>query len=371
MTYCSAATTGEPAGRACVTHRRAGKRSATADLAPDSGGLRAKCAYPPYESSPMTNVLILLTLPEDIRTQYRDRLSATFPQLKVDLVDHNSKVDPYIGDADVLITFGPMLVDRVFAQAKNLKWVQALGTGVDNLIDLPSLPKDAIVTNLHGIHGPPLSEAAFGAMLLLSRRMHHSVRAQDKRQWARWPSTLLNGKTVGVLGVGAIAADLAPRLKAFNMKVVGITSAPRTVPGYDEMRPRDPLHEAVHDLDYLVLLTPLTPATKGIVDAHVLAAMKPTAFLVNLARGGVVDETALVDALRARRIAGAAVDVFVQEPLPPDSPFWELDNVFITPHLGGFNDQYVDHAMPVIEQNMRAFLAGTAPAEMMNVVART
>lgn len=316
----------------------------------------------------MTNVLILLTLPEDIRVQYRDRLRALFPALKVDLVDHHSKVDASMPDADVLITFGPMLVDRVFALSKRLKWVQALGTGVDNLIDLPSLPKDAIVTNLHGIHGPPLSEAAFGAMLLLSRRMHHSVRAQDKRQWARWPATLLNGKTVGIFGVGAIAADLAPRLKAFNMKVVGITSAVRQVAGFDEMRPSATLVDAVRDLDYLVLLTPLTPATKGVVDAKVLAALKPTSFLVNLARGGVVDEAALIDTLRARRIAGAAVDVFVQEPLPDDSPFWELDNIFITPHLGGFNDQYVDHAMPVIEQNMRAFLSGAAPAGMMNVV---
>lgn len=319
----------------------------------------------------MTNVLILLTLPEDVRVQYRDRLRALFPQLQVDLVDHHSKVDPFAPNADVLITFGPMMVDRVYQLGQKLKWVQALGTGVDGITDLPSLPKDAIVTNLHGIHGPPLSEAAFGAMLLLSRRMHHSVRAQDKRQWARWPSTLMNGKTVGIFGVGAIAADLAPRLKAFNMKVVGITSGVRAVPGFDEMRSSASLADAVRDLDYLILLTPLTPATRGSVDHKVLAAMKPTSFLVNLARGGVVDETALLDTLRNRRIAGAAIDVFVQEPLPPEHGFWELDNVFITPHLGGFNDQYVDHAMPVIEQNMRAFLAGTAPAGMMNVVSRT
>lgn len=319
----------------------------------------------------MTNVLILLTLPEDVRVQYRDRLKAKFPELKVDLVDHHSKVDPFAGDADVLITFGPMMVDRVYQLGRKLKWVQALGTGVDGITDLPSLPKDAIVTNLHGIHGPPLSEAAFGAMLLLSRRMHHSVRAQDRREWVRWPSTLLNGKTVGVLGVGAIAEDLAPRLKAFNMRTVGISSGVRPVPWFDEMRPRDPLADAVRDLDYLILLTPLTPQTRGIVDAKVLAALKPSAFLVNLARGGVVDEAALIETLKARRIAGAAVDVFVQEPLPKDSPFWDLDNIFITPHLGGFNDQYVDHAMPVIEQNMRAFLAGTAPSGMINVVART
>ena len=211
----------------------------------------------------MTHVLILLALPQDIRTQYRDRLRATFPELTVDLVDHHSKVDPYIGEAEVLITFGPMLVDRVFALSKRLKWVQALGTGVDNLIDLPSLPKNAIVTNLHGIHGAPVSEAAIASMLLLSRRMHHSVRAQDNKQWGRWPATLLNGKTVGILGVGAISETLAPRCKAFDMKVVGITSGIRQVAGFDEMRARnqrsrDRLVMGLRGHGYAVLPCPAT-----------------------------------------------------------------------------------------------------------------
>lgn len=315
----------------------------------------------------MTNVLILLTLPEDIRLQYRDRLRAAFPELNVDLVDRHDKVDPYIADADVLITFGPMLRDHVFAKAAKLKWVQALGTGVDNLIDLPSLRPDVTITNAHGIHGPPVSEAAIASMLLLSRRMHHSVRAQDKREWARWPAALLHKKKVGILGVGAIAEDLAPRCKAFGMTVIGISSGVRPVPGFDEMRKRDPLADAVRDLDYLVLLTPLTDATRGIVDAGVLAALKPTCHLVNLARGGVVDEAALLDTLQQRRIAGAAIDVFLEEPLPPEHGFWVLDNAFLTPHLGGFNDAYVDHAMPIIEANMRCYLAGTTVG-MVNLV---
>ncbi len=315
----------------------------------------------------MTNVLILLTLPEDVRNAYRDRLRAKFPDVKVDLVDHNSKVDPYMPEADVLITFGPMLVDRVFQQAKSLKWVQALGTGVDNLVELTSLPPDAVITNLHGIHGPPVSEAAIASMLLLSRRMHHSVRAQDKKQWGRWPATLLHNKTVGILGVGVISEALAPRCKVFGMKVVGITSTPRNVAGFDEMRVRDPLHASVGDLDYFVLLTPMSSATRNIVNAEVLAAMKPTSYLINLARGGVVDEAALLATLQQRRIAGAAIDVFVQEPLPQDHGFWDLDNAFLTPHLGGFCDVYIDHAMPVIETNMRAFLAGNR-AGMVNVV---
>jgi D-2-hydroxyacid dehydrogenase (NADP+) len=315
----------------------------------------------------MTNVLILLTLPEEIRTQYRDRLRKSFPDITVDLVDHHSKVDPYIGDADVLVTFGPMMVDRVLARAKNLKWIQALGTGVDNLIDLPSLPKNVLMTSSHGIHGAPVSEAAIASMLLLSRRMHESVRAQDKHQWAKWPSRLLDGKTVGILGVGAISEHLAPILKAMGMRVIGISSGVRPVAGFDEMRPRDPLKDAVGDLDYFVLLTPLTDATRGIVDAGVLAALKPSSYMVNLARGGVVDEAALLTVLQEKRIAGAAIDVFVEEPLPPEHPFWSLPNAFLTPHNGGFCDVYVDRAFPILEANMRAFLAGT-PDKMINLV---
>ena len=161
----------------------------------------------------MTKVVILLTLPEEVRNQYRARLLATFPSLDIVIADHHSKAVPLMGDADVLITFGPMMADAVVANARKLRWIQALGTGVDNLVDLPSLPKGVVVTNTHGIHGAPLSEAAFAGMLLLSRRMHRSVRAQDRRLWDRWPSTLLYDKTVGILGVGAIAEDRVPSTK--------------------------------------------------------------------------------------------------------------------------------------------------------------
>src|SRR5580700_4756490 len=179
----------------------------------------------------MTNLLILLTLTPELNNQYRDRLKATFPQLNVDLVDHHSKVGPYIAAADILLTFAPRLTDDVLKAATNLKWVQALGTGVDNLIDRPVLRKDVIVTNIHGIHGPPVSEAALGAMLALARDLPRAVRAQDERQWRRFPAQLLHNKTVGIFGVGAIAAALAPKCKALGMNVVGVSSGPRPTPG--------------------------------------------------------------------------------------------------------------------------------------------
>ena len=233
----------------------------------------------------MTNVLILLTLPESIRNQYRERLKRRFPELEINVADHHSKVGPHIGSADALITFAPMLSSKVLTDAKKLKWVQAMGTGVDNLTDQPTLRKDVIVTNIRGIHGAPVSEAALASMLALARDLPSAVRAQDARQWRRFPARLLHNKTVGILGVGAIAEALAPRCKAFGTHVVGVTATPRKAAGFDRMVSSHDLAAVVGDLDFFVLLAPLTEKTRNCIDARVLAAMKPTSFLINLEIG--------------------------------------------------------------------------------------
>lgn len=315
----------------------------------------------------MTNLLILLAMPEAVRNQYRDRLAARFPEINVTLVDHHSKVGPHIASADALVTFAPMLSDHVLERAQRLKWVQALGTGVDNLIDRPALRSEVVVTNVHGIHGAPVSEAALASMLALARNLPRAIRLQDKHQWQRWPAQLLHNKTVGIFGIGAIAEALAPKCKALGMRVVGVSSAPRPIDSFDRVHHTSELAKLAVEFDFFVLLTPLTERTRNCIDAKVFAAMKPTAFFVNLARGGVVDESALLAALRDKRIAGAALDVFVEEPLPPDHPFWDMDNVIITTHQGGFCDVYIDHAWPTLESNMRCFLAGDF-ASMINVV---
>jgi phosphoglycerate dehydrogenase-like enzyme len=315
----------------------------------------------------MTNVLIVLTLPEPVRMQYFDHIRKAFPEVKLDMVDHHSKVDPYIGSADVLITFGVQVAPHVFEKAQRLKWVQALGTGVDGIVDQPGLKKDVLVTNMHGLHGGPVSEAALMAMLALARDLPRSMRLQRAHRWERFPASLLKDKTVGIFGVGAIALELAPKCKAFGMRVIGISSKKREVPGFDAVVGREALARAVKELDFLVILTPYTGETRNVADATIFAAMKPGAYLVNLARGGIVDEAALIDALRAKKLAGAALDVFAQEPLPGDSPLWDMDNVIITQHQGGFFDSYPRFAIPVVEENMRKFLAGDVKS-MVNVV---
>jgi phosphoglycerate dehydrogenase-like enzyme len=315
----------------------------------------------------MTKLLILTEVQEAMRARYKAMLLERFPQLTIDVVGHHNDVGPYIADTEVLLCFSPPMADHVVREAPKLAWIQALGTGVDNIVDLPSLGKDVVVTNVRGIHGAPVSEATIASMLSLARDMPASVRAQDRSEWLRWPSQLLTGKTVGILGVGLIAEYLAPICKALGMTVIGFSGSPRPAKGFDRMVARDNLIRTAPELDYLVALAPLTPETRGIVGEKLLKAMKPSAFLVNVARGGVVDEKALIAALEAGEIAGAALDVFSEEPLPPENPLWKTKNVTIFPHLGGYSQGYEDRAMPTIEGNMRKFLSGDLKT-MINIV---
>ena len=317
----------------------------------------------------VVKALILLTFPEPIRKVYRDGLAEAFPQLKIDMVDHHSKVDPYINEANILVTFGAHMADHVLEKATNLKWIQALGTGVDGIVDSPALRDGVIVTNLHGLHGASVSESVLTAMLALSRNLLRAVRSQDAGRWDRFPVNLVKGKTVGILGVGVIATELAPRCQALGMTVIGITSSPRSVPGFDRMVSRDELLDVAAELDHLVLLIPYTSETDRIVGRAVLKRMKRSAFLINVARGGVVDQPALVEALQAGLIAGAALDVFAEEPLPDGHPLWKMPNVLITPHMAGFHAGYPDEALPIVIENIRHFLAGDIDG-MINMVRR-
>jgi D-2-hydroxyacid dehydrogenase (NADP+) len=226
-----------------------------------------------------------------------------------------------------------------------------------------------ILTNIRGIHGAPVSEAAIMMMLALARDFALSLRNQDRQIWDRWPAQLLDGKTVGIFGVGLIAEVLAPKCKALGMTVAGFTSAKRDVPGFDRMHSRGELIAQAPTLDFLVLLAPYADEIRNFIDQKIFAAMKPTSNLINLARGGIVDEDALLVALERGQIAGAALDVFQEEPLPRGHPLWSAKNVVITAHLGGFSDVYAQRALPTVEHNMACFLKGEYD-RMINVVKR-
>jgi D-2-hydroxyacid dehydrogenase (NADP+) len=316
------------------------------------------------------SLLIILRSPERIRAQYYNGIAQAFPEITVNAVSNVKDADPYLADADIIVTHGPHLDDRadnVFENARKLKWVQGIGTGVDGIIDRPTLRPDVIVTNIHGVHGTPMSEAAVMLMLALSRQLPRSLNNKAKHKWENWPSRLMNGKTVGILGMGSIAEVMAPLFKAFGMTVIGVTSEAREVPGFDRVCNKAELPSIVHEFDYFVVLTPYTASTHHLIDAEIIGAMKPDAYLINLARGGVVDEPALLDALKQKQIAGAALDVFEQEPLKQDNPLWDLDNVIITCHQSATHDGSARTNLPIISENIRHFLAGDFNG-MRNVV---
>jgi D-2-hydroxyacid dehydrogenase (NADP+) len=303
----------------------------------------------------MTKILIV-----DIHAeQYRDRLREAFPALQFTLFHSAKEVTSDLADVDVMIMFGIEVRDFMLAGAPRLEWIQSLATGVDHFLRCPSLKPNVLITSGRGIHGPPMREQVVYMMMAVSRDAVRAVGDQKAHFWERRLWSTLHGKT----------AAIAELLKALGMHVIGVTREPRAAAGFDEMIATDRLADAARRADYLINMLPASENNIGIFDAGIFAAMKSSAYYISAGRGQTVDEAALLAALRERRIAGAALEVFQTEPLPADSPFWDLPNVFITPHIGGYVIEYEDFIMPLIVDNMRLFLAGR-PGEMRNIVER-
>jgi D-2-hydroxyacid dehydrogenase (NADP+) len=216
------------------------------------------------------------------------------------------------------------------------------------------------------VHGPQMAELALSMMLMLQRRLPTMIENQRHRRWQRWPQPVLTGKTVTILGLGAAGRSLARACKALGMRVVGVSASQASAEDFDLVVPRARLAEVCAAADFLVLLAALEPETRRLVGAEVLAALPRRAFLINLARGGLVDEAALIGALRTERVAGAGLDVFDEEPLPPEHPLWDLPNVLLTPHIGGWSDVLVEQAVPLLAHNLGVFLSGR-PGDLRNL----
>jgi D-2-hydroxyacid dehydrogenase (NADP+) len=313
----------------------------------------------------MTKILIV-----DIHAElYRDRLREAFPALQFTLFPNGRQVAGDLSDIDVMIMFGIEVQDFMLAGAPVLKWIQSLATGVDHFLRCPSLKPNVLITSGRGIHGPPMREQVVYMMMAASRDAVRQVGDQKAHFWERRLWSTLHGKTAAIAGTGVVGSAIAELLKALGMHVIGITRTQRQTAGFDEMVATDRLADAARRADFLINMLPASPDNIGIFDAKVFGAMKPSAYYISAGRGQTVDQAALLAVLRERRIAGAALEVFQTEPLPAESPFWDLPNVFITPHIGGYVIEYEDFIMPLIVDNMRLFLNGR-PGEMQNIVAR-
>lgn len=313
------------------------------------------------------NVLILGK--EQNAHEYKSHLVGEFPEVNFFSATEESEVGDFIEKANVIVCL--RISDALLSRAGNLKWIQSMITGTNYIEEQPSFRarQEIILTSSRGIHGPQMSELAIMLMIAMNRRFPQFVRNQDRRVWEHWPAALLYNKKVGILGVGVIGESLARKCKAFAMTVWGVGRVKRTVEAVDEFHTLDALPYVASEVDYFVCLAPSRPDNQKIVNAEVFGGMKSTAFFLSLGRGEVVDESALLEVLRERKIAGAALDVFCQEPLPADSPFWGLDNLIITPHVGGMSDVYIPQAVDIFRENLRRYLKGEK-WDLVNVVSR-
>jgi phosphoglycerate dehydrogenase-like enzyme len=311
-----------------------------------------------------TNILVL----EKYADIYERTLAKEFSGIAVHKAATMADIKVDLAAIDVLFAFGIAIDDGLIARMTNLKWIASLATGVDHFLRCPSLMPDVLITSGRGIHGPPMREAVLYMMMAIGRDATRQVGDNKAHVWERRFWNLLYGKTVAIVGIGVVGIAIGELLKALGMTVIGVTRTPRAVAGFDDMTPTDRLADAARRADFLINVLPATIDNLGVFDTEVFAAMKPSAYFINGGRGQTVDEAALIAALRERRIAGAGLDVFQNAPLPVDSPFWDLPNVFITPNVGGYIVEYEDLIIPLVIDNMRLFLAGRQ-SEMQNIVA--
>jgi phosphoglycerate dehydrogenase-like enzyme len=281
------------------------------------------------------------------------------------VVDEN--VLRVIPDVDILIagTFDKEILEK----AEKLKWVHALAAGVDRLLFPEFTESDIILTNSSGVHPVPISEHVLGMMLMVSRKLHESMRTQLQRRWERPVPTELCGKTLGVVGFGSIGERIGQLGKCFGMYVIGLKrNTAHKSENADELVPPDKLHDLLNRSDFVVISLPLTKDTEELISLKEFTMMKDTAYIINISRGRVICQKDLVHALKTRKIAGAGLDVFQEEPLPAESPLWGVDNVIITPHYAGSTPEYFNRAIDIFCNNLKRFLTGE---KMMNVVDKT
>ena len=288
---------------------------------------------------------------------------------RIELVADPQRWEEVLPRAEVIGSFG--LTPEEFSRCEKLRWLHLGLAGVDKALH-PALVRSAVVvTNARGIHRDVMAQYVLAAVLSCANRFDLAAVGQAKREWRQKDIVRerhsIAGKVVGIIGTGAIGTAAGQLCSACGMRAVGVRRSPEkgAPEGFEKIWGLEDLPELLALADYLVLSAPLTSETRSLLGAAQLAMMKPGAFLINIARGAMVDEAALVTALRDKKIAGAFLDVFTSEPLPPEHPLWSLENVFITPHTSGNFEQYVERVGEQFAENLAHYVRGEA---LFNVV---
>ena len=259
-------------------------------------------------------------------------------------------------DTEVLYGF---CSEEVFPLFGKLRWVQATSAGVERQVYPAFKNSDIILTNAAGLYASQAAEQAFALLLGLTRGINYFSHNQAEHKWRGKRLIEINGWTLGIVGMGGFGIQMAQRGKGFNMHVIAVDAYRKDKPDFvDELMPIDKLDNLMSRADVVMIACPLTPETHHFINAEKLALMKPTAYLINVARGKIIDEQALIAALKQGQIAGAGLDVCEVEPLPADSPLWDLDNVIITPHVAGQSQHRPRLTIEFFCDNLKRYLAG-------------
>ncbi|MFC1991636.1 D-2-hydroxyacid dehydrogenase [Chloroflexota bacterium] len=307
--------------------------------------------------------------------KYLQQLMVVSPQLEVQ--DASALADEAKRDlteaknlyallADTEIIWMNRPINDLIASAPGLKWIHSPLSGVDAFAIPEIIESPVILTNSSGIHGTQVGETAIAHMILLAKRAPYIFRQMGEKRFEAFVPVVLESKTVGILGLGPIGNNIARLCKGFRMRVLGVEANPKVKCRYtDAIFPSQKLHEVLSQCDFIVNALPMLASTKNIIGEPELQAMKPTSFFINIGRGGTVDQDALIRALSDNRIAGAGIDAFTPEPLPPSSKLWELPNVIITPHIAGKHEDYTRLATDLFCKNLERYLSGK---QLFNII---
>ena len=272
-----------------------------------------------------------------------------FPNREFRVLATPEELASEIGEVEILLALRPP--SHLWHLAKRLRLIQMTGAGVDALLPAPGLEERVQIANARGVHAGQMSEYALGMMLAFARRLPRAIAQQRERRWHIFGARRLEGKTLGVLGLGSIGAEVARKASLLGMRVIGTQRAPKPC-SYARVVGPDETERVVRESDFLVIVLPLTEETRGLLGPKLLRAMKPSAVLVNMARGGIVDEEELAVMLHENAIEGAALDVFEEEPLPETSPLWDAPNAILTPHNAGIASDYMERVAKIFVENI-------------------
>lgn len=306
-----------------------------------------------------------------ISDKHQQRLQSTFSQHSFSFYEKHDEIsDDDLNQVEIFITYGEDITIQLLDRMPNLKWIQVISAGIE-LIPLQELAsKQILMTNARGIHRIPMAEYTIGMMLSLARSNYTFYANQQQSLWDRSPRIQeIHKQTLGILGLGAIGTEIAKRAKAFGMRVVGLKRDTSTgVEFVDQLYAPEEMKDLLAESDFVVAVLPHTKETEELFDEQAFKAMKQTAYFINIGRGSLVKDEALIHALENEQIAGAVLDVYREEPLPAEHPFWKTKNLILTPHVSGRSPFYMTRALEIFEHNLKQYPNEQA---MINVIPLT